>query len=443
MNGGGKAISFTPFGYEKTAKKRRRTHSTSTICERADERYTEMQSQIDALKRKLAESEALVIELTDRNEQLKKDQAAAGRVSDLFRRRRKGTRRHSSGRYSGLVRPYGTKMNALAVACLAEGVPAAHIKRVLDALAFVCELLTSDDDRVPNADWFVKKRLELKALNDAQLLAFVKSATFLSASYDETSLHSKKIGCLGLTNEQGEYMAAGFDLVLGRTGVEIAGDMSNIIDKLTMTDDNEVSLATLIRQKLSSLMTDRSRTQECANRHFVEMLDTHNDRAGLPGIVILICLMHCTSNAEKYFTSVLSADTLRAFALIRRIFGCRENSPYNKHGLARALGHLTDSKHVYESALGCRFGTFYRNGRALLNNENMTKICLEERENITNLQMELIDLMNGNAWERIRLEFGMFFAIWLFGLEKFHSTMSKPNVSLGVAKTMMRLCLAR
>lgn len=219
MNGGGKAISFTPFGYEKTAKKRRRTHSTSTICERADERYTEMQSQIDALKRKLAESEALVIELTDQNEQLKKDQAAAGRVSDLFRRRRKGTRRHSSGRYSGLVRPYGTKMNALAVACLAEGVPASHIKRVLDALAFVCELLTSDDDRVPNADWFVKKRLELKALNDAQLLAFVKSATFLSASYDETSLHSKKIGCLGLTNEQGEYMAAGFDLVLGRTGV--------------------------------------------------------------------------------------------------------------------------------------------------------------------------------------------------------------------------------
>ena len=445
MHSGSELVTFTPEGYSAVASKRRRTVSASVVNQ-TSEVVNNLQLKVDELEKQLSECLASNKAKDRKIEQLEAELAASGRASNLFKRTSKSTRRMSTGNSSGKVLVYGNELNALAVACIAEGIPAAHVKRVLDALAYVCDLLLTEDHRVPNSDWFVKKRLELKSLNDRQLISFVNDSDYLTVSFDETSMHANKIGCLGLTNHLGEYMAASFDLVMGRKGVELAADMFNAIDKMTTVDENGVTLATLIRRKVVALMTDRSRVQECGNRHFVQLMNSHNDRIGMDALVTLVCLMHTASNAEKYFTGELNADTLRMFALIRRIFGCRQSSAYNKHGLTYKLARLTGTERTYESTIGTRFGTFNRNGRALLQYEGDTKRCLANRregQTVTTLQRELIDIMNDPSWPRIKIEAGMFMSIWLFALESFHASMSRPNLTFGEARVEMKLCLLK
>ena len=120
----------------------------------------------------------------------------------------------------------------------------------LDNLACICELLVTKDHQVPKVDWISKKRLEMRKLNDHHLMEVVNDAAYLSVSYDETSLHSRKLGCLGLTNEKGQYMSASYNLVLGTRGEELAFDMFEAIDKLTLADDNGITLATHIRKNI-------------------------------------------------------------------------------------------------------------------------------------------------------------------------------------------------
>ena len=445
MHSGSETISFTPEGYSAVPSKRRRTVSASVVNQ-TSEVVNDLQSKVDELEKQLSEALASNKEKDEKIAQLEAELAASGRANNLFKRRSKYTRRMSSGKMSGKVLVYGSELNALAVACIAEGIPAAHLKRMLDALAFVCDLIVTDDHRVPNSDWFVKKRLDLKSLNDDQLMSFVNDANYLTVSYDETSMHAHKIGCLGLTNHLGEYMAASFELVVGRKGVDLAADMYNAIDKLKSVDDSGVTLATLIRQKIVALMSDRSRVQECGNRHFAQLMNNHEDRVGMEELIIMVCMMHTASNAEDKFTKELNEDTLRMFSLIRRIFGCRQSSAYNKHGLTGKLFLLTNSMRTYESTMGSRFGTFNRNARSLLVYEEETRECLEcrrETQTVTGLQRELIGIMNASSWPRVKIEAGMFMTIWLYVLEAFHASMSRPNITFGEARVEMKVCLLR
>ena len=100
---------------------------------------------------------------------------------------------------------------------------------------------------------------------------------------------------------------------------------------------------------------------------------------------------------------------------------------------------------IYESDLGARFGTFVRNGRALLNHEDATKRCLKNRSDnqITELQRELIGLMERIDWNRIRLEASMAMIVWEFVLDEFHARMSKPETTLSEAKTAIDTCFRR
>ena len=452
LHNGYNVVTLTPEGYHPPAAKRRRTKSTTLVNE-SSEVVKEMQAKIDQAELQLLERDALIKRQAAELECLKKELEATGRVGKLFKRISKPTRVMSTDEMSGKCWKYGPELNALAVSCLAEGVSAADLKRVLDCLAVVCEMLVTDKHRVPNVDWFSKLRLEMRTLNDEQLTSFVRDSEYLTASYDETSMHARKLGCLGLTNQVGQYMSVSFQLSLGRTGVDLAQEMFEAIDKLALVDAGDVSLATMIRQKLVGLITDRSRVQESGNRHFVGLLNAHPDRLGMQSIVLLCCLMHMCSNCERYFTRELSDDTMRMFALLRRIFGCRQTSAFNKHGLTHKLARIFEGNarnarnktRIYESDLGARFGTFVRNGRALLIHEEQTKNCLVRRSSnqITSLQRELIGLMEETEWSRIRLEASMTFIAWQFALEEFHAVMSKPQVTLGTAKLAMDACFRR
>ena len=440
-------MSFTPVGYHSVARKRRRP-TTSSVQESGD--IDELKDQVNELRKQLEEARLELEESKKTIERQEKELEASKRLTALFKRTQKTTREHTSGSRSGGAPVYSPELTALAIACLSDGVSASNTKRVLDALACVCDLLVTPKHKVPETDWFVKKRLEMRQLNDEQLLNYVNNAQYLTLSYDETSLHSKKLGCLGLTDHAGQYTSVSFKLVLGTRGTQLASDMFQAIDDLTIVDSSEVTLATLIRKKLVALISDRSRVQECGNRKFIELLNDHPDRAGLPPIVIMICFMHTCANSERYFTRELTEDTLRLFALLRRVFGCRQTSSFNRHGLAKSLTTLQYKKNLprkklYESDIGARFGTFTRNGRALLNNEEITRQCLECRETgkITTLQQELIDLLNSSEWPRMQLEVGMALIIWTYVLEQFHATMSKANLTLGEAKVAMDHCFRR
>ena len=396
---------------------------------------------MNELQEKLDQSEAIRKEQLETIENLKKELASQGRANNLFKQVHKPTRANGSG--SAMT--YSSELKSVAIASLAEGIPASNIKKVLDVIAFTCESLVTPEHTVPREDWFRKIRTELRVLNNKQLLSFVQGARFLTLSFDETSLRKKKPGCLGLIDDKDAFLAVSFDETVGKTGLDLSESMWRAIDDLTMKDSNDVTLATLIRRKLVAIMSDRSRVQEAANRHFSNMLDLHPDRNGMGSVAFLICLMHTLCNAERYFTRKLDDDTLRVFSLIRRIFGCRSSSAYNKHGLTEELFVFTKSRRTYESDIGSRYGTFVRNGRSLILHEDATVDCLDGRfaRHITDLQSELSQFMASDQWPRLRVKCGLFAIAWWFALEDFHRVTSKPEITLGEAKEAMQACSSR
>ena len=316
-SGGATDITFRAKD-EPVSRKRARSTLTETVADSSD--------MIADLQEKLDRSEATRETLLKKIEDLEKELASQGNVQNLFKQVKKPTREMPSGAQSGSAKTYSSQLKAVGIACLGEGIPGATIKKVLDIVAYSCELLVTPEHSVPKADWFCKLRNELQPLNDRQLLNFCQNAEYLCVSFDETSLRKKKPGCLGLTDQTGSFMAVSFNDTIGNNSVQVSQAMWEAIDSLSMTNSRGISLATLIRRKLVAIMSDRSRVQEAANKHFARLLNAHPDRNGLDDVAVLVCFMHTVVNAEDYFTRKLDVETLRVFSLIRRIFGCRTSS---------------------------------------------------------------------------------------------------------------------
>ena len=135
-------MSFTPVGYHSTARKRKR-QTTSSVQESGD--IDELQEKVNELQKKLEESQR-ELEVSRRTiERQENELEASKRLINLFKRTKKTTREHPSGRRSGGVWVYSNELIALAISCLSDGVSASDIKRVLSSLAIVCDLLVTPD----------------------------------------------------------------------------------------------------------------------------------------------------------------------------------------------------------------------------------------------------------------------------------------------------------
>ena len=107
---------------------------------------------------------------------------------------------------------------------------------------------------------------------------------------------------------------------------------------------------------------------------------------------------------------------------------------------------MTRVNRLFETDYGTRYGTFVRNGRALLEFEEMVVRCLLGRLprcKVTIKQTELAGYMQGASWSKLRLEIGFPLLIWVNFMNDFHSEVSKPDIKFGKAKLEMEKLVRR
>ena len=84
-----------------------------------------------------------------------------------------------------------------------------------------------------------------------------------------------------------------------------------------------------------------------------------------------------------------------------------------------------------------RYGTTSRNGRSLIDFEDMVRNAVANRlpeQPITSIQQNLIDLLNDASFDQLRLESVLFHLVWVVVLENFHSIVSDPKCTLKNAR---------
>ena len=84
-----------------------------------------------------------------------------------------------------------------------------------------------------------------------------------------------------------------------------------------------------------------------------------------------------------------------------------------------------------------RYGTTSRNGRSFIDYEEMVRNAVANRlpeQPITSIQQDLIDLLNEENFDQLRLESVLFHLVWVVVLETFHSVVSDPKCTLKNAR---------
>ena len=319
--------------------------STDVIIdlESKDDKISNLQAEVEQLQRQLANKDIIIDKMQNK---IKK----ANKAAELFKLSSKPTRRNGSGKAT----TYSSMLTGVTVESLSEGVAATDIRTVLSNVALHCDLIDDDLSRLPNIDWFRKQRTEMVELAQRQMIDFVSQSSYIVLSFDETSIHQEKTASFGCTNDLGEFLCLVYFKSLANTGVALAEEMWVEINKLTIKDDQGVSLSTLIRRKTVGLVTDRSRLQENGNKHFLRKLNSHPDRTNMEEAIPIICLMHLVSNCEKYFHEEQSASCKSLHSCLRRIFGGTGRDKFNKHSLRAPLKYLTKIAGLFETGYGKR-----------------------------------------------------------------------------------------
>ena len=107
---------------------------------------------------------------------------------------------------------------------------------------------------------------------------------------------------------------------------------------------------------------------------------------------------------------------------------------------------LTKVNRLFETDYGTRYGTFVRNGRALLEFEEMVVRCLVGRledRTVTTKHTELVTIMNGASWSSLRVEIGIPLLVWENMMNSFHTEVSKPDITFGQAQLEMNKLVQR
>ena len=237
---------------------------------------------------------------------------------------------------------YTMPFDTFGLRLLSQGVSGADLHRVCEGLVELCPALVESEDgrrSCPKKDYFNNLRKVIPRVNSAQIEDFVAQSTELTLTVDGSPVGNRySVLGMSLINHLGHSVAIALREASGKKADDIVKDMRASID--------DTGLTKVIVSKLKVLMSDRDRTQACANKKFKEQLFTE---FGVT-IAILPCTMHLTSNLENFFAgqkSALENAVKAAHHDLKLIFGSRITHGFRrdslKRELNRALGQRDDA----------------------------------------------------------------------------------------------------
>ena len=227
---------------------------------------------------------------------------------------------------------------------------------------------------------------------------------------------------LGLFNEDLEWNCIEMIQTSRKNGAGIAHEMELACQKY----------GRVLLEKLVCIVTDRARTQEAANRIFMEKINRIRGE-GFAALYYVCCLMHTASNTDTR-PQVMLNQAEKVLSYLKQFFGGRVTSSYSKLSLKREYETLVGGTSPFQTDCGSRFGVSFNNARALILYERDVYNCLGSRTATYAKQQELRQMMASNQWRHTRLEVMIPFLTWCGLISPFHSVVSSPDTNYGMVK---------
>ena len=353
------------------------------------------------------ENSQLKAEIAKLKAQLQESKSELARFKDFFRVTKKPTRANGSGSCD----EFGTDLTIVALEGMSETTEARTVHRVLESFARQMGLIDGEDEscRVPRPDWFVKQRSKLDGLLQNQRADFLARGGPFYISFDATSLHSSNVVSMLVFNSDLEYLNFGYKEVAAKTGIEIASTMWTMIREHDMLEEN-----------LEALITDRCASQLLGNRLLMDMINAN--RSSDKKVYAVTCHMHTTLGCDNRSWKQLSPEAQSIGKSLQISFGGRRSDGWRKDSLKKSLESELGVTSEFESTIGSRFRVGMSNGSALWRHEDEVHKVLSESTRPRHIEM--ITVMDGQSWPRVRLELAIPVLIWTSIIGPFHSVTS-------------------
>ena len=329
------------------------------------------------------------------------------RFKDFFKVTKKPTKANGSGSCD----EFGSDLTIIALEAMSDTSEARTVHRVMESLARHMDLINAEDEcrRVPRPDWFVKTRSKLDGLLKHQRDDFMEQGGPFFISFDATNLHSNNVVSMVVFNKDLEYLNFGYKEIAAKTGVQIAATMRAMIRE----HDG-------LEQNLEALITDRCASQLLANRLLIDMINA--ERSPENFVFAVTCHMHTSLGCDNRSWKQLSSDAQAIGKGLQISFGGRKSDGWRKDSLKKSLESLLGITSEFESTIGSRFRVGMANGSALWRHEDEVHAVLSGSSRPRHAEM--ITVMDGPTWPRIRLELGIPVLVWTSIIGPFHSTTS-------------------
>ena len=164
----------------------------------------------------------------------------------------------------------------------------------------------------------------------------------------------------------------------------------------------------------------RCPAQELANKLLIEMINAN--RSEDRKVFSVPCLMHTSLGADNRSGKQLSLDTQKMSKGLQISFGGRRSDGWRRDSLKKSLEEKLGITSEFETTIGSRFRVLMANGSALWRHEDEVHQTLSESTKSRHIDM--VEVMDGPEWPRIRLELAIPVLVWTAIIGPFHSTVS-------------------
>ena len=134
------------------------------------------------------------------------------------------------------------------------------------------------------------------------------------------------------------------------------------------------------------------------------------------------CLMHTSLGADNRSGKQLSSDAQRIAKGLQISFGGRRSDGWRRDSLKKSLEEKIGITSEFETTIGSRFRVLMANGSALWRHEDEVHQAL--LESTKSRHVDMVGVMDGPEWPRIRLELAIPVLVWGGIIGPFHSTVS-------------------
>ena len=138
--------------------------------------------------------------------------------------------------------------------------------------------------------------------------------------------------------------------------------------------------------------------------------------------------MHTSVGCDNRSKDKLNPDTKRFGKGLQITFGGRKSDSWRRNCLRHELGNAVGITSEFETEIGSRYRVAMANGSALWRREDQVHDVLSNSEK--ERHQEMVSVMDGPEWPRIRLEMAVPVLIWSAVVGPFHSVISgSPSYS--------------